>query len=291
MARAGSKIRSNTVELQLPQPKMTVRILNISILLVAIVLSAFLVKKFFFPRTQNSDYRIAPDATLRINGINWADSEKTVLLALGKDCKYCSSSAGFYRRLAGGITSQTNTRLIALFSEKESDAEAYLKQLELPIRELRYVSLSSLGIKSIPTVAILDRNGVVTDLWVGKLSPLKETALLSRLNLKNTRSADEWSIHETDLDRKVANKERVLLLDIRDRAAFSINHKDGAKNIPLDELPVRAQDELPMDETIIIYGDDDLSKADLAYSILDTQGFGHVFILVQNTAPDTNQSP
>ena len=38
-----------------------------------------------------------------------------------------------------------------------------------------------------------------------------------------------------------------------------------------------------MDQTIVIYGDDDLSKADLAYSILDTQGFAHVFILVQNS--------
>src|SRR6185295_15652571 len=105
--------------------------------------------------------------SLVIKGINWADSERTVLVALGKECKYCSESAEFYRRLAAGITSQTNTRLIALFSENESEGEAYLKQLEVPIRELRYVSLSSLGIKSIPTVAILDRNGVVTDLWVG----------------------------------------------------------------------------------------------------------------------------
>lgn len=260
---------------------MTVRILNIVILLVALVLSALLVRKFFFQPAQNPNYRLTTNATLRINGINWADSERTVLLALSKECKYCSESAEFYRRLAAGIASQTNTRLLAVFSEKESEAEAYLRQLEIPIRDLRYVSLSSLGIRSVPTLAILDRNGVVTDMWVGKFSPLEEKDLMSKLRLEDTRSPDEWSIDEADLERKVANKEPLVLLDIRERAAYAINHRDGAKNIPLDELPVRAQNELPLDHPIVIYGND-ASEVDLAYSILDAQGFAHVFILVQN---------
>ena len=265
---------------------MTVRILNIAILVAAIALSALLVKKFFFQPTQNSEYRIALDARLSINGINWAESERTVLVALAKECKYCAESAEFYRRLAAGIASQTNTKLIAVFSEKESEAEAYLKQLEVPIQELRYVSLSSLGIKNVPTLAILDRNGVVTDMWVGKLSPLRESALMSKLRLEDTRSPEEWSIGEADLERRVANKEPVVLLDIRDRAAYAIKHRDGARNIPLDELAVRAQNELPLDHTIVIYGGD-AAEADLAYSIVDTQGFANVFILVQSAIQAT----
>jgi rhodanese-related sulfurtransferase len=269
---------------------MSIRLLNIAILVAAVVLSAFLVRKFFFQPAQNTDYQIAANATLRIKGIDWADSDRTVLLALGKECKYCSDSAEFYRRLAAGITSQTNTRLIALFSEKESEAEAYLKQLAVPIRELRYVSLSSLGIKSVPTVAILDRNGVVIDMWVGKLSPLKEAALMSKLKLEDTGSPDVWSINEADLERKVANKELVVLLDIRERPAFALEHKNGARNIPLDELRFRAQNELTPDHTIVIYGSDP-SETDLAYSILDTQDFPNVFVLVQNATQATKQSP
>ena len=260
---------------------MTIRILNVAILVAAILLSTVLVKKFFLRATHNSDYRIAPDARLIINGINWADSERTVLLALGKECKYCSDSAEFYRRLAAGIAGKTNIRLIALFSEKESAGEAYLKHLAVPISEVRYTSISSLGIKSVPTLVVLDRNGVVNDMWVGKLSPLKESALMSKLKLADTRSPDEWSINEANLERKVANKELLVLLDIRERAAYALKHRDGAKNIPLDELPARAQDELPLDHVIIIDGSDP-SQSDLAYSILDTQGFVHVLVLVKN---------
>jgi rhodanese-related sulfurtransferase len=269
---------------------MTIRILNVAILVAAILLSTVLVKKFFLPAAHNADYRIAPDARLIINGINWADSERTVLVVLGKECKYCSDSAEFYRRLAAGIAGKTNTRLIALFPEKESAGEVYLKELAVPISEVRYASISSLGIKSVPTLVVLDRNGVVNDMWVGKLSPLKESALMSKLKLDDTRSPDEWSINEANLERKVANKELLVLLDIRERAAYELNHRDGARNIPLDELAARAQDELPLDHAIIIDGNDP-SQTDLAYSILDTQGFAHVLVLVKNATQANKQSP
>ena len=268
---------------------MSIRILNVAILLVALVLSALLVRKFFFEPAPTPNYQLADNATLSINGINWADSDRTVLLALAQECKYCSDSAEFYRRLAAGIASQSSTRLIAVFSEKESGAEAYLKQLEVPIREPRYLSLASLGIRSVPTIAILNRNGVVTDMWLGKLSPLEEKAVLSKLGLEDTRSPSEWSIDEIELKRKVAKKEQLVLLDVRDREIYAMNHKDGARNIPLDELPVRAQNELPINQTIVIYGNNQ-SEADQAYAILDAQGFGHVFILVQNETEVTKQS-
>lgn len=261
---------------------MTIRILNIAILLVALALSGLLVRKLFFqPGPQSPNYLLTTNATLRIEGINWADSDRTLLLALSKECKYCSASAEFYRRLAAGIASQSNTRLLAVFSEKESEAEEYLKRLEVPIRELRYVSLASLGIKSVPTLAIIDRNGVVSYMWVGKLPPLEEQSLMSKLGLEDTRSPDEWSITEADLERKLANKERLVLLDMRDRAAYSINHRDGARNIPLDELPVRAQNELPLDHTIVVYGNDP-SEVNLAYSILESQGFASILLLVED---------
>ena len=116
-------------------------------------------------------------------------------------------------------------------------------------------------------------------MWVGKLPPFEEKGLMSMLGLEDTRPADEWSITEANLARKLANKEQLVLLDIRDRTAYTTNHRDGARNIPLDELPVRAQNELPLDQTIVVYANDP-DESDLAYSILETQGFAHVLFLV-----------
>ena len=52
---------------------MTVRFLNIAILIVALVLSGLLVRKFFFQSSaQNPNYQLATNNKLRIEGINWA---------------------------------------------------------------------------------------------------------------------------------------------------------------------------------------------------------------------------
>jgi hypothetical protein len=91
---------------------------------------------------------------------------------------------------------------------------------------------------------------------------------MSKLKLEDTRSPDEWSITEANLERKLANKEQLVLLDVRDRAAFAINHRDGARNIPLDELPVRAQNELALDHTIVICGSDPSEAALPMFSFL-----------------------
>ncbi len=54
-------------------------------------------------------------------------------------------------------------------------------------------------------------------------------------------------------------------------------------------LSVEAKNELPLGHTIVIYSNDP-SEADLAYSILDTQGFAHVFVLGQNSTQPTELS-
>lgn len=126
-------------------------------------------------------------------------------------------------------------------------------------------------------------------MWVGKFSPLEEKVLISKLKLEDTRPPGEWSIDEANLERKIANKEQLVLLDVREREVYGVDHRDGAKNIPLDELPVRAQNELPMDQTIVVYATDP-SEADKAYSILDVQGFARVLILVQHATQPTQLS-
>ena len=172
---------------------------------------------------------------------------------------------------AQGLVEVGRAFLDKLPSKPQQDAEA-IRVAEDGMRK----SASKTVRPSYPDEAIKKR-----EMWVGKFSPLEESALMSKLSLKDTRSPDEWSLTEDNLERKVANKEQIVLLDIRERSIYAVNQRDGARNIPLDELPVRAQNELPMDHAIVIYGSEP-SEADLAYKILDTQGFARVFVLVQN---------
>jgi hypothetical protein len=257
--------------------------LNVAIVLAGLIFGAVLVMRFYFAEPGEYDYKLAPQARLQIAGVDWAKADQTVLIAMRKDCRFCSESAPFYRRLVPELTKQGNSRVIALLPERENGGEAYISELGIPVSESKHVALASLGIKITPTLAIVDRNGVVTDMWVGKLPPRIESAVMKRLNVNDTRPVSDWLIDESTFRTRIANHEPMILLDVQDRAAFSLKHKDGARNIPLDELKVRAANELTVTNTVVLYGDN--YETDMAYTILDTEGFSKIAIL----APDLSQ--
>lgn len=263
------------------------RLLNAAIIVAAVFLLGLLAKKLFWERPPDHNYRIATNARLAIKDIDWTKADRTVLIALGNECKYCADSAGFYRRLMQGLANNHDTRVMALFPEKESGGEAYLRELGIPISELSYVSLSSLGIKELPTVAILDRAGTVTDMWIGKLPPRIESVVLRKLNLTETRPLSDWLIDERRMRLRLASKEPIVLLDVRDRAAFAALHNAAARNIPLDELKVRAINELPTAHTVILDGENE-SATDMAYTVLEGQGFADILILAKSQEPQSN---
>jgi rhodanese-related sulfurtransferase len=271
-------------------PKNLNRILSVAIALVTLFLVGVLVKKFFWDRSPRYDYALAPNSKLSIDGIDWAKTDRTILLALGTDCKYCTESAQFYRRLIQGSANQPDIRFIALFPKKEIGAENYLKQLGIPVSEIRYVSLASLGITKVPTVAVLDRNGTVTDMWIAKLPPRVESEIMQRLHLQDSRSKADWLIDEKTLRSRMAGGEDLTLLDLRDRTTFDRGHLDKAINIPLDELQVRAINELSATGTVILYGDDE-TDTDLAYRILDEDGFTRILFLARDSSQRRELSP
>ena len=80
---------------------------NISIIIVALVLGAVLLKGFFLPsifhRGTSAPDRISPGAMLSVADVDFARKERTLLLALAKGCHFCSESAPFYRKLAQAV--------------------------------------------------------------------------------------------------------------------------------------------------------------------------------------------
>jgi rhodanese-related sulfurtransferase len=80
------------------------------------------------------------------------------------------------------------------------------------------------------------------------------------------------------LERRTGRGEKLVVLDLRERAAFAQAHRPGAINIPLDELQVRAINELLPADTIVLSEHDGVA-AEAAYTVLGNQGFTRVFIL------------
>ena len=182
---------------------------NLSILIVAVVGATVLVKNYLLRspvpsetnqttsgrnlQGQPSDVRVrtssapprAPEegTQLSVPGVSWSDSNQTIVLVLSDKCRYCSESAPFYQRLARDLSSRSDVRLIAVFPQDTGAGKKYLDELGVPVGQVVQATLDTLQVRGTPTLVIIDKNGTVTQSWVGKLGPERESEVLSRIKI------------------------------------------------------------------------------------------------------------
>lgn len=158
---------------------------NIAIILVAISLVVVLAKRYVFTGPAHNANSDSPQpivgARLSLPDVDWSKSNKNLLLVLSDSCKYCSESAPFYQHLVQERAQRETFRLTAVFPQPISDGRKYLTGLGVAIEDIRQLSPGAIRIRGTPTLLLVNNAGVVTDEWMGKLSPDEETAVLSRL--------------------------------------------------------------------------------------------------------------
>jgi len=92
------------------------------------------------------------------------------------------------------------------------------------------------------------------------------------------------SVSEQQLEDAVRAGQRLVVLDVRERRDFAGKHFPRAKNMPVDEIEVRAVNELsPADLIVLFCGckNDEMSK--VAQKILTRQGFTRTTFLHNGT--------
>jgi rhodanese-related sulfurtransferase len=253
----------------------------------AIALTALLVGGMLFRGTWSGPAEpptLAPSARIFVEGIDWAQSEQTLLIAVRSDCEYCTRSGRFYRRLVEGLRGSAHARAAIIYPDEPSRGEAYLGELGLTRVESRRQVLASLGVRVVPTLALVRKDGVVSRVWMGELSPKRETEVMSALGFEDARAVSAWTIDESELGRRRASREPFMIVDLRERGVHLNGHPEGARNIPWDEIYARAKNELPPDRTLVLFSDDEI-QADAAYSDLFRLGFRDVLIYTGENRP------
>ena len=162
---------------------------NIAIVLVAILLSAILVRSYLVAPSGREEM-VPPVQTQRairngdpinLHGIDWQKNGRTLLMALSTTCHFCTESGPFYQRLS---KNRGDTNLVAVLPQDVSESQGYLKNLGVEVDEVKQVSLSDLGLRGTPTLILVDEGGKVLNTWVGVLRPDGENQLLDGLRLK-----------------------------------------------------------------------------------------------------------
>jgi hypothetical protein len=122
---------------------------------------------------------IAKGTKLTVPDMDWSGSPQTLVLVLSTECKYCTASAPFYRRIVNQGAQAHNTRLIALLPQAPNESRSYLAKLEVKIDTLYQNSLASVGAKGTPTLILVDASGIVIQSWEGLLPPDAESEVLA----------------------------------------------------------------------------------------------------------------
>lgn len=236
---------------------------NAAIIALALLLGWLAIKRHFFTPARQPASLESPalvGSRLALHGGAWAGPGPTVLLALSTHCRYCTESAPFYRRLAQALATRPDTKLLAVLPEDSAEGQRYLQALGVPGADVRQAPLPAIGIRGTPTLLVLDNTGVVVNAWIGQLNAADESEVWRVLQLTDDRAqaakaaaAAPPSIEVAQLRAALARHEQVFLLDVRERAEFKQRHIPGAQNIPLDELGVRAPNELPADGLVVVY--------------------------------------
>lgn len=159
---------------------------NVAVIIAATLLCAVLVKNYLLTGTTiitgstaaSNQNQIQAGVKLSVPGIDWAQNNQTLLLALSTTCHFCTESGPFYQRL---VKEHGDTQLIGLLPQSVVEGHEYLKKLGVEVGEVRQISMSDLGLSGTPTLILVDNKGMVLGSWVGKLSADKEAEVLSKL--------------------------------------------------------------------------------------------------------------
>ena len=273
------------------------RIANIFIILVSLLLLVVLAKRHFIPSSATHDNRnvlsnrIHVGSRFSLPDIDWNQNGETLVVVMSEGCSHCAESIPFYRRLSRELSVRESPHFLALFPDSSGDAQKYLNDMNIRADAVVSTSLGELGINLLPSIYLVDKEGSVTDNWLGRLTAAGESNLLERLNIKaepfDTYTDAENSndpvpnITAYDLKVEIEKLKQVIILDVDDREKFATGHIPGAKNIPLDELEARASNEIPTSYRVVAYcrckSNDTLSKQ--AYHFLRKKGILNVAVL------------
>ena len=158
---------------------------NIATLIAACLLSIVLVKNYLLsspalrPAVRTaaiSDVSIGNNLKSQLPDIDWTANGQTVLLALSTHCHFCTESAPFFQQLSQ--KSGKKFKIVAVLPESVAVSQDYLKREGVHVDQLRQMSLDKLGVAGTPTMLLLNKSGIVTKSWVGKLAPEEQSQAL-----------------------------------------------------------------------------------------------------------------
>lgn len=163
-------------------------LVNVCLVVTCVLTSSLAVKQILRPSQESGrnskgppppEYRVG-DKLPPIDGLQYAEGNKTVVLFISTHCRFCADSLPFYKRLAE-LSEQSGFRVVIAASEPEALMSDYLRKNAVKVTAVRTVPPELFKVAATPTIIVADRDGKVAGYWRGLLNGRErevETALM-----------------------------------------------------------------------------------------------------------------
>ncbi|HEY6333914.1 MAG TPA: redoxin family protein, partial [Blastocatellia bacterium] len=118
---------------------------------------------------------------------NWAANGQTLVIVMSVGCDFCEAMAPFYKELTDKLIGRKNLHIVALLPQAVEESKPFLADQGLNISDVKQVTLKSISVTGTPTVLLVDKTGVVTNIWVGTLSERQKDGLTAALAVNRTK--------------------------------------------------------------------------------------------------------
>jgi thioredoxin-related protein len=116
----------------------------------------------------------------QLPAVDFNHNGQTLVLAISTQCHFCKESSPFYQRLEK--EAGKDIKMVAVLPQPVSEAESYLKAEGVRVDQVQQLhQFGTIGVQGTPTMMLVDKNGVVTQVWAGKLQPDQQEQVLAVL--------------------------------------------------------------------------------------------------------------
>jgi thioredoxin-related protein len=162
---------------------------NISIIVVCAIAAAALIRNQFFPARPTPPPGSPPSAEKgerfeQLKAVVPAGSQRALVVALSPACHFCDESMTFYKRILNERDQRRSpVKFIAAVAAEDMKIEEAQKLATAGAQPDSLVQLNFGAVKvpGTPTLMLVDNEGKVLDVWVGKLDASRQQEVLNAL--------------------------------------------------------------------------------------------------------------
>jgi thioredoxin-related protein len=161
---------------------------NIAIIVTCAVALALMVNRYFFNKPAPLP-GAPPQAEVgeqfdQLRQVVPAGSEQALVVAVSPGCHFCNDSMPFYKRLIDERNQKgSGVKIIAAVPAEEAKAEEAQKFAAVGAQpdQFVHVDFASIKVPGTPTILLVDKQGKVLNVWVGKQESGGEEEILETL--------------------------------------------------------------------------------------------------------------